>query len=162
MQLARQNSCKQALPSSTHGAQQQHEAAPQQQHRLPDESFWRLLLEALQQAAQCVLCKLLCCSKAMAKLVHSTCAGVLHSGPWVLGLTRDTYMLCMVWLVLLCSSRSRHVGGVAGHCSGEQNVWLMHLSWFGHAQQWHTWLSCNWRVVLPVLRVRVQVVWTST
>jgi hypothetical protein len=46
---------------------------------IPHEAAWRLLLgELWQPPEQQVVCRLLCCSRAMARLVHALCAGRLH------------------------------------------------------------------------------------
>lgn len=44
--------------------------------RLPDEVVWTLLLQQWDPLEQAVLCKLMCCSQAMADLVHQHCAGM--------------------------------------------------------------------------------------
>jgi hypothetical protein len=43
---------------------------------IPHEPAWRLLLGEVWQAPDAQLvCQLLCCSRAMARLVHAACAG---------------------------------------------------------------------------------------
>lgn len=52
-------------------------AAVQAAQQLQDEVVWTLLLQQWDPLDQAVLCKLLCCSRAMAQLVLQHCAGEL-------------------------------------------------------------------------------------
>lgn len=66
----------------------------EQPHHLPHSSAWRLLLEQQQSVDDTPLvCKLLCVSKSMAALVHSTCSG---GSIWVCG-AGCVALVCGVW-----------------------------------------------------------------
>lgn len=55
--------------------EQQQEEVPDQQNAL----VWDLLLSELWKPLdQAVVCRLMCCSRAMQELVHKKCAGQCH------------------------------------------------------------------------------------
>lgn len=82
----------QTLATSVAGA-----AAACSPAQLQDQVVWTLLLQLWNPVDHAVLCKLLCCSQAMADLVHHHCAGAV--------VRRDTVMqqdIQLCWHNLIC------------------------------------------------------------
>lgn len=64
------------LRDASHQQQQEEQADALQQQ----EGVWHLLLgELWRPLDQAIVCKLLCCSQAMADLIHTKCTGELYT-----------------------------------------------------------------------------------